>query len=246
LSEFVIRKIKDGTYHVTPEKNKFADRRPGEQYKRKRKRTSLPGDYKADKVASFATYKQLRKEHQAAANQASLRHQYPDAKKLLEEHFNYDSDSQVAEPDLSLRVELYPETEAPTNVAWFEAHLDPDDFDLIQEFLYEEENPPAPSRRIQRAKQQLASWHQEEQLGGTPLKLLKQDETERTIELTESGLEASRRAQKVVGGHITTLELFEAACRPVESPMVLNLQIPEEIASDIRHLVRQVVAPIND
>lgn len=84
LSEFVIRKIKAGTYHVKPELNKYEERRTGEALKRRRKNTSLPKDYQQKGIAFHDGLRESHKARARALNAAAAVHPYPDAKRLLE------------------------------------------------------------------------------------------------------------------------------------------------------------------
>jgi transcriptional regulator with XRE-family HTH domain len=109
LSEFVVRKIKAGTYHVAPEQNKYVERKHGQPLKHRRKDTTLPADYRQQEVQTQAELQKAVRLNQQELNQRLRNHPYPDAARLLEVH---DDELGGVEPDM-LRAVLWWYSEPP-------------------------------------------------------------------------------------------------------------------------------------
>jgi len=231
LSEFVIRKIKDGSYHVAPKKNQYADRRPGQELKHRRKRTALPTEYKQAEIKAKAEEAQLRRTSQATINSELRASNYPDASRLIREAFKgFLGD--FSDPDYTtemlLHVQLYPEPPEPPMSfdQWFEGGgwRYEDDKEGYQAYLemYQEDHEQAP-RWVERAKGQLARWHREEaRHHGGVVALLSKDGRERP-------LAAPARPLRVVPGVLAADDILshlrddsERSCAP-ELPYTLDL-----------------------
>jgi hypothetical protein len=231
LSRTTIQRIKDGTYHVAPKKNQYADRRRGQELKHRRKRTALPADYKQAEIRARTEEAQLRKASQAAINSELRASSYPDACRLIRETFNEFLDTYL-DPDYTsemfLRVQLYPEPPEPPMSfnQWFEGggwRLE-DDKEGYQDYLltYQEDLEQAP-RWVERARVQLARWHREESRHhGGVVALLSKDGRERP-------LAAPARPPRVAPGDLSADDLLrhlrgdsERSCAPALLPDTLD------------------------